>query len=532
MRPSRTSQPLSRRSVLKQGGSALAALSLLGTLAQTATAQTVASAPATPFSFAALVDRARQTAAQAYVPPEVLSAAFTDLDYDAYRTIQFNEARARWAGPEAFAVLHAYHPGWLFDSTVDLFEIIDGMAVPMDFSARDFRYGGDVEQPLNDGEVFPGVAGFRLNMPLNAPDRFDEVVTFLGASYFRALGKDNRYGLSARGLAVNTATSEAEEFPRFSAFWLTRPAPGDTAVTFYALLESESVAGAYQFTVTPGETTTIDVTSELFFRSDIEQLGIAPLTSMFLFGLNDQGPFDDYRTRVHDSEALVINTAGGETLYRVLNNPQQLANSYFSAQSPRSFGLVQRNRDFEGYLDAEAYYERRPSLIVEPVGDWGEGTVRLIEIPTDLETNDNIVAFWIPQNPYGAGSSAKVSYRLHWGMTPPGAQSDLAQITHTLAGAGGVSGVEPSADTRKFVIDFQGGLLAEPIAELLVKARTSIYGGTLVQEVLQRVDGQDATWRLVLEVAADPGAIVEMRANLAEGDRLLTETWVYQWMKN
>jgi glucans biosynthesis protein len=489
-----------------------------------------ATAQPVPFSFEMLVERARQTAAAAYVPPQTLGAPFTDLDYDDYRNVQFNEDSALWAGPGATGVLHAYHPGWLFDSTVSLFEVVGGVATPLTFTSDDFVYYGDAAGKIGAATPLPGVAGFRINMPLNAADRFDEVVSFLGASYFRALGKDNRYGISARGLAVNTATSEAEEFPRFSAFWLERPAIGSASVTFYALLESESVAGAYRFVLTPGETTTMDVTTELFFRQDVAQLGIAPLTSMFLFGLNDRGGFDDYRTRVHDSEALIINSAN-DTLFRVLNNPEQLANSYFSAQSPKSFGLVQRHRAFDDYLDAGAHYELRPSLMVEPQGDWGSGMIRLIEIPSDLEANDNIVAFWIPQDSYTAGSSANVSYRLNWGMNPLSARSELAQVFRTLAGHGGVSGVKPRTDERKFVIDFEGGPLAKPSGEQVVEAQISVLGGEVLQQTLQRVEGHDAMWRLVMEVAADDDATVELRANLAAGERPLTETWVYQWRK-
>lgn len=518
---------LSRRAFLLQGGSTLAAFAGVAAATSSALAQTVAQP--VPFSFEMLIERARQAAAADYVPPMTLGEAFTDLDYDAYRNIQFDEARARWAGPDAPALLHAYHPGWLFDSTVGLFEVVDGVAAPMDFTTRDFKYHG-AAIALPDEGALPGVAGFRLNMPLNAPDRYDEVVSFLGASYFRALGQDNRYGISARGLAVNTATSEQEEFPRFSAFWLERPTEGDAAITFHALLESESVAGAFRFVVTPGESTTMDVTSALFFRRDVAQLGIAPLTSMFLFGPNDRGDFDDYRARVHDSEALVVDT-DSDRLYRVLNNPAQLGNSYFSVQSPRSFGLVQRHRQFEDYLDAGAHYEARPSLTVEPQGDWGAGMVRLIEIPSDLEANDNIVAFWIPQEPFAAGSQTQVSYRLHWGMTPPSAASELAQVSRTLAGHGGVSGVKPREEHRKFVIDFEGGPLGEPIEDRSVEAALQITGGTLLQKVLQKVDGHDATWRLVIEVAADDGATVELRAALTAGERRLSETWVYQWLK-
>lgn len=519
---------LSRRSFLRRGGSTLAAAAVLWPQAQSARSQSLNEAA--PFSFDLLVDQARRAAAEPFTRPEPLGPPFDNLDYDEYRNIQFREESALWAGPDAGAVLHAYHPGWLFDSTVSLYEVVDGMARPLHFTSADFRYYGSAFATVSDTVELPGVAGFRLNAPLNAPDRYDEVVSFLGASYFRALGAGNRYGLSARGLAVNTATSESEEFPRFSAFWLERPHPGSSALTFYALLDSESVTGAYKFTLEPGDTTTMDVTTELFFRQDVQQLGIAPLTSMFLFGPNDRGLFDDYRARVHDSEAMMINS-DESSLFRVLNNPPRLANSYFGTQSPRTFGLVQRHRAFDDYLDAGAHYELRPSLMVEPVGDWGTGMIRLIEIPSDLEANDNIVAFWIPEGDFVAGDTLRIGYRLHWGMSPPGFQTDRAQVSRTLAGHGGVSGVKPRTDRRKFVIDFEGDALVELKEDLEVTAEVSVSNGSLEEQVLQKVEGFDQLWRLVLEVVADNDATVELRANLAAGDQALTETWVYQWLQ-
>ena len=519
---------LSRRSFLQASGSALADTALLSSQTNAESVQT--SPTAVPFSFESLVQNARQLASQTYTPPAQVGAPFTDLDYDDYRNIRFRERHALWAGPAARAVMHTYHPGWLFDSTVALFDVADGMAQPLRFSSDDFIYGDAALAKIPDGTELPGVAGFRINTPLNSEFQFDETLSFLGASYFRALGAGNRYGLSARGLAVNTAISEPEEFPRFSAFWLERPQPGQTQVTFYALLQSESVAGAYKFALTPGQTTVMDVSVELFFRSDVEQLGVAPLTSMYLFGANDQGGFDDYRPRVHDSEALIVNT-DQETLYRVLNNPPQLANSYFAAQSPRSFGLVQRHRSFDDYLDAEARYELRPSLMVEPQGDWGDGTIRLIEIPSDLEGNDNIVAFWTYDRGFKAGDHTSFSYRMHWGSAPAGASSDLARVARTLAGAGGVAGVKPQTDRRKFVIDFEGAVFATLPARDTVSANINITNGTLAGHVLQRVDGHADMWRLVLEVTADGKPAVELRADLVNDERKLTETWTYQWLK-
>jgi len=524
----KSSGSVSRRAFLRFGGSALALTAALRIMGGSAHAQ--AQAEGTPFSFDSLVQRAQQLAAEDFVDPPKQGAPFSDLDYDMYRTIQFNEKSALWRGPDAQSVIHAYHPGWLFDSTVALYEVSDGVARPLQFSSDDFIYYDPARGLIPQGMELPGVAGFRVNAPLNAPDRFDEVLSFLGASYFRALGKGNGYGLSARGLAVNTATSEGEEFPRFSAFWLERPATGAQDVTIYALLDSQSVTGAYKFVLRPGDTTEIDVTTELFFRDDVAQLGIAPLTSMFLFAPNDTGAFDDYRTRVHDSEALIVN-AGETALYRVLNNPPRLGNSYFDVTSPKSFGLVQRHRAFDDYLDAGAHYELRPSLMVEPLNDWGPGRLRLIEIPSDLEANDNIVALWIPEKTFAAGDRYAGSYRLHWGMNPPGAESQLAQISRTLAGHGGVAGVEPQKDSRKFVIDFEGGVLREQNADAPVEAQVNVANGNLVEQVLSKVEGYDSLWRLVLEVSADSGSTVEINASLSSGDQRLSETWVYQWLK-
>lgn len=523
-----TPVPLSRRSLLRFGGSAFAATAILGPLAINAGAQTAAQG--TPFSFDMLVENARQLAAEPFAAPEKLGAPFSDLDYDSYRNVQFNRENARWDGPDARAVVHAYHPGWLFDSTVALFEVSDGQATALQFNSDDFLYYENAQDLIPQNMDLAGVAGFRINAPLNAPDRFDEVLSFLGASYFRALGKDNGYGLSARGLAVNTATSEAEEFPRFSAFWLERPVAGAQNVTIYALLDSQSVTGAYKFVLRPGETTELDVACQLFFRDAVEQVGIAPLTSMFLFAPNDEGDFDDYRTRVHDSEALIVNSGDG-TLFRVLSNPPRLGNSYFALQSPQSFGLVQRHRAFDDYLDAGAHYELRPSLMVEPLNDWGAGRLRLIEIPSDLEANDNIVAFWIPQQTFEAGDSLNVSYRLHWGMNPPGSKSQLAQISRSLAGHGGVAGVKPQTNTRKFVIDFEDGALRELNADADVEAQVSISNGTLVEQILSKVEGYDSLWRLVLEISGDSGNTVEMSAVLFSAEERLSETWVYQWLR-
>lgn len=505
----------------------------VATLARPGAAQAQSAAPeGQPFSFDWLTDQMRAAAQVPPAPAEKIEGFLLDLDYDDYQRIRFDRTRNRWSDTEnAPFQMNAFHLGWLFGEPVHMFEVADGVATPMTFSTGDFDYS-DVKATIPADFAMPGVAGFRLMTPLNRADLFDELGAFLGASYFRALGRGNVYGLSARGLAVNSGISEGEEFPRFSDFWLERPAPGSHAMVVHAALRSKSVTGAYRFVLHPGETTVIDVTARLFLRQDVTQLGIAPLTSMFLFGGADPGEFKDFRPAVHDSDHLVLNTRDGATLVRPLMNPARLGHSYMSVQSPVSFGLVQRERDFDQYLDAQAHYERRPSLMVEPIGDWGQGTVRLLEIPSDLEGNDNIVAYWIPEAPATAGSSFEFAYRLHWGMAPAGDRAtDRATILRTRVGKGGVAGVRGDTDRIKFVIDFEGGALSGLPADAALIPEVTVMRGELAQAILSPVAGTPM-WRLVIEaVPADPDGTMEIQAAITGYGRTLSETWAYQWAK-
>jgi glucans biosynthesis protein len=303
----------------------------LGTTALTAPAMLAGrplraeDAAAEPFSFDLLTEEARRRAAASPPQPEVLAPVFKDLTYDDYQMIQFRPGRARWQAKGAVWNLLPFHLGWLFKEPVRLHEVVEGRATELSFTTDDFAYGGHLAQEVPAATALPGVAGFKLTHPLNRGDKMDEVVSFVGASYFRALGVGNTYGLSARGLAIDSGLAKAEEFPRFSSFWLERPAPGADAVTIHAALDSASVAGAYRFVVRPGVETVIDVTARLFFRREVEQLGIAPLTSMFLFADVNRARFDDYRPRVHDSNGLRIVRADGDVIWRALGNPRALA---------------------------------------------------------------------------------------------------------------------------------------------------------------------------------------------------------------
>ncbi|MDO9525019.1 MAG: glucan biosynthesis protein G [Gemmobacter sp.] len=518
---------LSRRGLLR-AMTAYGALLCSSGMVQQAFAQ-AQTQDAVPFSFDLLTDEMRENATRSPESIALATGFLDDLGYDDYKNIAFRGDRARWTASEGLMQVHAFHMGWLFDAPVRMFEVEGGLARPMVFSTDDFDYRQGLADRIPPHVDMPGVAGFRLHTPLNRPDVFDELVAFLGASYFRALGRGNSYGISARGLAINTGLSVAEEFPRFSRFYLEKPAPLATDVVVFAALESESCTGAYQFVIRPGETTVMEVTARLFFRNEVEEIGIGALTSMFLYSEKNRTGFDDYRPKVHDSEGLRIVQQGGDVLWRPLNNPPRLTGSYFSEESPRSFGLMQRDRDFANYQDASAHYERRPSLVVEPLGDWGRGAVRLVEIPTDLEVNDNIVAFWVPEAPVIPGEMREYSYRLNWGALAADPNKTIAYVLETRSGAGGVSGGGNPDGTKKFVIDFAGGILAALEDGAAIEAVTNISSGTIVIQTLSKVP-DTGIWRLVLDVSARSGETVELAAHVRGYGRKLTENWLYQWI--
>jgi glucans biosynthesis protein len=482
------------------------------------------------FSFDLLTERARQIANQPYKPPQkVFSDAVLNLNYDQHRSIRFKPERARLDQNGNF-VLHAFHPGWLFKDPVRLFMVAAGKSMPMSFTETDFNIGlPEAAAQLGD-QALPGVAGFRLHYPLNRQDYRDELVSFLGVSYFRALGKDNIYGLSARGIAINTATDKPEEFPRFSEFYIEQPSPDADEIKVWALMEGQSVVGAYAFRIKPGDATVIDVTSRIILRKEVSRLGIAPLTSMFLYAENNRSQFDDYRPQVHDSDGLAIIRGDGEPLWRALNNPSSIGFSYFSDNNIRGFGLMQRDRNYDRYQDTEARYERRPSLWIEPMGNWGTGGVQLIEIPTDLEVNDNIVAFWEPATHPKVGEMAEYRYRMHWGMNAQGSQ-DVAKVVATRTGVGGTSGVQSEKNLRKFVVDFEGASLTGSVDRASLKADIKASGGEIVWNgIILLPDGKGV--RLVADVRRTSDKPIELRGRLLAGDRPVSETWLYQWTQS
>lgn len=481
-----------------------------------------------PFSFDIVSTEMQALATQPHQAGEKVTGWLEQLTYDDYKMINFRDDAARWQVEDSFFRVYGFHMGWLFAEPVVIHEVKDGQSLPMVFSTDDFDYYEGVRAKVPEHAPLPGVAGFKITAPLNNARGFDEVAAFLGASYFRALGRGNSYGLSARGLAINTALPSGEEFPRFTRFYLEKPAAYSHEMVVYAALESPLCTGAYRFVIRPGSETLIDVTARLYFRDAADEIGVAPLTSMFLYADKNRAKFDDYRPRVHDSDGLMIRRRDGDVIWRPLNNPPRLTGSYFTEENPQSFGLMQRTRGFENYQDASAHYEKRPSLLIEPIGDWGRGAVRLVEIPTDLEVNDNIVAFWVPEAKVQAGDAREFSYRMHWGTFEPNWDEDLAFIIETRSGVGGVSGVTNDDGSRKFVVDFAGGLLASLPGDAEVEAVVNIANGEIVTQTLSKVEGEPI-WRLVLDLKAGRDAVVELQAHVKGYGRKLTENWLYQW---
>ncbi|MBC8130679.1 MAG: glucan biosynthesis protein G [Rhizobiaceae bacterium] len=460
-------------------------------------------------------------------PTQPLPEALANLSYDEHRSIRFRPDNALWRPEPLNYQLQAFYPGGRFRDMVRIF-IGDGRRFDLQrFSGADFEYRAPLDPGIFQAIELPGAAGFRLHYPIERPDYFDEVLTFLGASYFRAVGMGTRYGLSARGIAINTATQSPEEFPRFTAFYIVKPAPGDETLRFFAELDSPSLTGAYAFTITPGPQTVMDVTVRLYFRNAVDRLGVAPLTSMYTFGENDRRGRDDFRPEVHDNDGLAIHRSTGERLWRPLKNPDELALSYFQETSPVAFGLLQRDRDFSHYEDIESRYEIRPSLMIEPLGDWGRGLVELVEIPTRTEINDNIVAFWVPEKRPEAGSQYEFRYRMRWSLDAQGPDG-LAVVAGTHAGVGGNAADEVPANTRRFAINFSDGTIErlpsdaviEPIVEVPDNAR-------LIHSAMDRLP--DGGWRLSLEIEKLNSAPVELRAKLSVLQRIVSETWLYQW---
>ncbi len=465
-------------------------------------------------TFASVEAMAAKLAAEPYSQPASIEGDMRRLNYDQYRALRPRPNTALWRDGNSLFRAEFFPAGFIYEKPVEIFVVEGETATALELSADQFDFS-DTGLKSPPQKLAP--AGFRLTHPLNRPGKFDEVVSFLGASYFRIVGRSQVYGGSARGLAIDTGIGKPEEFPAFRTFWLVKPADGATDMTVWALLDSPGVAGAFAFTIRPGSRTVVDTKSVLFLRNDVSLLGIAPLTSMFFAGKT--APVrDDYRPEIHDSDGLYMLTGKGERIWRPLDNPAALAVSAFQDSNPRGFGLLQRERDFDRYQDSAANLQLRPSLWVEPIGDWGDGEVRLLEIPTQSETNDNIAAFWVSRWPARKGERKEYAYRIS-ALSDEAALAPAGRVTATREGT-----VPYAPKQRRIVVEFAGGDLPSLEPEQPVTPDVAVTNAKITRTYVEALPWK-RTWRLFIDFEPEGKKPVELRAVLQLRGLPLTETW-------
>lgn len=483
------------------------------------------------------VERARAPFRSPHVElPPVLRPDF--LDYDKYRRIEFRHERALWAAAGLPFRVEFFHPGYIYHEPIHVNEFSALHTQPIRFVQDFFNY-----HDLDIARKIPsdmGYAGFRVLSQLNETNRWDELGSFLGASYFRLLGKNLRYGESARGLALDCGEGDRpEEFPVFTDWWLGKPvSTNDEVLHLFAILDSLSCCGAYEFFIRPGETTTASVKAVLFFRSakdvavvnpqkqSLKTIGLAPLTSMFWFGKNTERKFDDYRSEVHDSDGLLVHMGNGEIFFRPLDNTAAMRHQVFSAPGVKGFGLIQRERKFSAYQDSFNLYHQVPSVWVEPDGNWGEGDLHLLEMSTDYEGLDNIVTFWDPKNKPAPLTPFRFGYTLHWEGGDADVKRSPDRVISTRVGKDA-----QFKGARQFVIDFDGPKLDAIPADKPPVAIASCSGGAHIADNFVMRNPYLGTWRVILKMVPREGSRenVDLRCTLQQGTNTVGETWVYQW---
>jgi periplasmic glucans biosynthesis protein len=506
----------------------LKALAAIGAMPASAFAQAAGASQGEPglqlgaaaaFNAETVIGLARARAAEDYVARPQIPAGWRDLSYDQYRQIWFDGRNALWEGSTRPQRVDVFPAGLYFPRAVKLNVVEAGETRPVLFDMGVFDTT-DTFPDLPVDETM-GYSGLRLRAELEKPGIFQEYAVFQGASYFRGIGTGEIYGLSARGLALRTADPEGEEFPEFTDFWLEAPEPGSKEVVLHALLDSPSCTGAYRFRIIPGAVLEMRVSATIFAREELTHLGIAPLTSMFLFDDTMRQRFSDFRPAVHDSDGLLMHNGGGEVLWRPLANPLELQVSAFSDRNPRGFGLLQRKRRYSDFNDLEALYHKRPAVWITPAEDWGAGAVTLVEIPADLEVYDNIVAYWRPAAPLAAGSEQSLGYTLLWGADPVPATADMpVKVLNTAIGGRPEGGII-------VVVDFANAEnVPDDLSEVTISLRSS--EGAPISAVLQR-NPETKGPRLAFTFEPGDAPLVEFRAQLKIDDDPLSEVWLYRW---
>lgn len=527
---------LDRRALVQLGLAAQAAVLLGGTAGAKdgATTDDLKFGPAEPFSYDGLKALAKARAGKPYQePPRPNPDIVRRIDYDAHGKLKFDPEHALYGRSDGAYPITFMHVGQFFPKTVRMHAVSDGKAREILYDPAYFQMPADhVAKGL---PAQPSAfAGFWIREAKDqVTDKGDwktrePFATFLGASYFRAIGDAGQVGMSARGVALFPEPGAAEEFPDFTEFWF-EPAKADgEPVTVYALLDGPSLSGAFRFLIQRTEGTLMRIEAEVTMRRDLPRVGLAALTSMYWFSETAKPGLIDWRPEVHDSDGLAMWTGAGERIWRPLNNPPRIMTSSFSDENPRGFGLLQRDRVFDHYQDGVKYQDR-PSTWIEPEGDWGKGVVQLVELPTDDEIHDNSVAYWIPAEPAKAGVTLSLAYRLHWRDDEP-YPTDLGRVVATRLGRGGQPGLPRPQGVRKFMIEFLGGPLADipygQTVEPVLSASRGTFSYIYAEAVPSDVKGH---WRAQFDLTVQGPEPVELRCYLKVGDRVLTETWLYQY---
>lgn len=465
-----------------------------------------------------IIARARKISESPFERPTVeVPAPFDALDEALYKAIKFREEQRLWRDEGRGFELEFLPRGWIYETPVRI-SIANGGAERLAASQKLFALGSEFTGAKPEAPY--AFSGFRILSPVHDAARLTSTALFQGASYFRAIGRGQTFGTFARALAINTARAEGEEFPVFREFWIETPPVASEEIVVHAIFDSPSLTGAARYVIQPGAATEIDVTTTLFPRRKIAHFGIAPLTSMFFHGPASTRESNDIRPRVHNADGLAIVNGRGERIWRPLANHRTLQVSAFIDDNPRGFGLCQRPRSFDDYQDFDAAYESRPSVWVTPRGKWGRGGVELVEIPTNDEIHDNIVAYWRPFETLEAGKPATFSYRITFGDEEPVAWMPVRSVATRI-------GSRPSLDGIAVAIDFEVKD-ANTIASL-PRAEVSNYGGKLTTPMVRALpDG-----KVSVGFDIDPGdaELIEVRLVLRQGDKPISETWVYRWTK-
>ncbi|MBM7333906.1 glucan biosynthesis protein G [Alloalcanivorax marinus] len=479
------------------------------------------------FGFQDVIDKAREKAGESYQAPTPVPQFLQELSQEQYQGIRFKSENSLWRESGSHFQVSLMSPGLYFKHAVKL-NVVDAQGVhDLPYDKNNFTYTSEELARRVPADL--GYGGFRLTYPdADAENGRRAFMVFAGASYFRAIGKNNHFGLSARGIAVNTGLPSGEQFPSFTEFWLIRPNAKADTLTLYALLDGRSLTGAYQFDIRLGDAAVMDVKSRLFIRNDIEKLGVAPLTSMFFYGGNTARPVGEWRPRVHDSDGLLMHDGGsGEWLWRPLLNPKNLKIDYFSAAQVQGFGLMQRQTRFDDFQDFGAHYHERPSAWVQPKGEWGKGRVSLVQLPSNNEVNNNIVAFWTPDEPVRQGQTLAYDYQLKVGA-PTVSGSDRASAVKTFVGDGNRAGGGNVEGAYRIVVDFAGGPLKDVPGNAPVTSDVIAEGDGEVIEHFVEFLAPVNRWRVSILARPAADQPLSLRAFLKKGEDTVSETWSYE----